>query len=125
MCTYHSVRPYIRPLLFLIVQLLCLEQAGAKDFNPDNPLNQPAPVYWCSSKTSDQQISTKKSSGCEPLYDQQTAESFRESARQQGFELPDRDPMQIVELQNAASKFSARYRTFVSCCVTESTAPAE
>ncbi|HET9130421.1 MAG TPA: hypothetical protein VFO86_05705 [Terriglobia bacterium] len=125
MRTYHSVRPYIRLLLVLIVQLLCLELAGAKDFNPDNPLNQPAPVYWCSSKTSDQQISTKKSSGCEPLYDQQTAESFRESARQQGFELPDRDPIQIVELQNAASKFSARYRTFVSCCVTESTAPAE
>ena len=121
----YSVSSYARPFLFLIVPFLCFEQAGAKDFNPDNPLNQPAPVYWCSSKTPDQQISTKKSSGCEPLYDQQTAESFRGSARQQGFDLPDRDPIKIVELQNAASKFSARYRTFVSCCLTDNSAPAE
>ena len=116
---------YARLILFLIVLSFCLEQADAKDFNPDNPLNQPAPVYWCSSKTPDQQISTKKSSGCEPLYDQQTAESFQENARQQGFELPDRDPIKIVELQNAASKFSDRYRTFVSCCLTDNHAPAE
>ncbi|BFU92568.1 MAG: hypothetical protein NTAFB01_37550 [Nitrospira sp.] len=125
MCTYRPVRSHTRPLLCLIVPLLCLEEAGAKDFNPDNPLNQPAPVYWCSNKTPDQQISTKKSSGCEPLYDQETAESFRESARQQGFDLPDRDPIKIVELQNAASKFSDRYRTFVSCCLTDNSAPAE
>lgn len=125
MSTCYSVSSYVRPFLFLIVPFLCLEQADAKDFNPDNPLNQPAPVYWCSSKTPDQQISTKKSSGCEPLYDQQTAESFRGSARQQGFDLPDRDPIKIVELQNAASKFSDRYRTFVSCCMTDNSAPAE
>ena len=47
------------------------------------------------------------------------------SARQQGFDLPDRDPIKIVELQNAASKFSDRYRTFVSCCMTDNSAPAE
>lgn len=98
-------------------------QAEAKDFNPDNPLNQPAPIYWCSKKTPDQQISTKKGSGCDPLYDQNTAERFRENARRKGFDLPDRDPIKIVELQNAASKFSDRYRTFVSCCLTESDAP--
>ncbi len=125
MCTYRSVRSYTRPLLFLIIPLLCVEQADAKDFNPDNPLNQPAPIYWCSNKTPDQQISTKKSLGCEPLYDQQAAESFKESARQQGFDLPDRDPIKIVELQNAASKFSDRYRTFVSCCLTDNNGPAE
>jgi hypothetical protein len=125
MGTCHSVRSYTRPLLLLISSLLCLEQAGAKDFNPDNPLNQPAPVYWCSNKTSDQQISTKRSSGCEPLYDQQEAESFKENARQQGIDLPERDPIKIVELQNAASIFSDRYRTFVSCCLTDNSAPAE
>ena len=121
----YSSSSYIRPFLFLVLSFLCLEQAAAKDFNPDNPLNQPAPVYWCSSKTPDQQISTKKNSGCEPLYDQQKAESFREKARQQGFDLSDRDPIKIVELQNAASKFSDRYRTFVSCCLTDNSAPAE
>lgn len=122
---YHSFSSYTRPFLFLIVPFLCLEQADAKDFNPDNPLNQPAPVYWCLSKTPDRQISTKRSSGCEPLYDQQATESFKETARQQGFDLPDRDPIKIVELQNAASKFSDRYRTFVSCCLTDNSAPAQ
>lgn len=125
MCTCYSVSSYTRPFLFLIVPFLCVQQADAKDFNPDNPLNQPAPVYWCSNKTPDQQISTKNGSGCEPLYDQQAAESFRESARQHGFDLPDRDPIKILELQNAASKFSDRYRTFVSCCLTDNSAPAE
>lgn len=97
---------------------LLFGQAEAKDFNPDNPLNQPAPIYWCAHKTPDQQISTKKTSGCEPLYDQKTADRFKENARRKGFDLPDRDPIKIVELQNAASKFSGRYRTFVSCCLT-------
>src|SRR5574337_486893 len=117
MDTCYSVFSYSRPFLFLIVPFFWSEQAAAKDFNPDNPLNQPAPVYWCSSKTPDQQISTTKSSGCEPLYEQQAAESFKERARQQGFDLPDRDPIKIEKLQNAASKFSDRYRTFVSCCL--------
>lgn len=121
----YSISSFARPFLFLITSFLCLEQGGAKDFNPDNPLNQPARIYWCSSKTPDQQISTKKSSGCEPLYDQQSAESFTERARQQGFDLPDRDPIKIVDLQNAASHFSDRYRTFVSCCLTGHNAPAE
>lgn len=100
-------------------------ETEAKDFNPDNPLNEPAPVYWCASKTADQQISTKKGSGCQPLYNQQEVESFRARARQQGYDLPDRDPIKIVELQNAASKFSDRYRTFLSCCLTASDAPIE
>ena len=100
-----------------------LEQAYAKDFNPDNPLNQPAPIYWCSNKTPDQQISTKKTAGCEPLYDQKTADRFKENALRKGFDLPDRDPIKIVELQNAASKFSNRYRTFVTCCLTDADAP--
>lgn len=121
----YSPSSYRRPFLFFILPFLCLEQAEAKDFNPDNPLNQPAPVYWCSSKTPDQQISTKKGSGCEPLYDHQAAESFRETALQRGFGLPDRDPIKIVELQNVASKFSDRYRTFVSCCLTDNSAPGE
>jgi hypothetical protein len=121
----HLTTPQIIIFLALIVVLLGLDHAHAKDFNPDNPLNQPAPIYWCSAKTPDQQISTKKRSGCDPLYDQQEAESFRERARQQGIDLPDRNPIKIVEMQNAASKFSDRYRTFLSCCMTDDDAPAQ
>lgn len=97
----------------------------AKDFNPDNPLNPPAQVFWCPNKTPDQQILTGKSSGCKPLYDQQAIESFQESARNRGFDLPERDPIKVVDLQNAASRFSDRYRTFVSCCLTDGDAPAD
>ncbi|MDK2742650.1 MAG: hypothetical protein NDI90_07015 [Nitrospira sp. BO4] len=122
MHTQRSTIP-LAGLFFFILLLSGLEQTGAKDFNPDNPLNQPAPVYWCPGKTSDQQISTKKSSDCQPLYDQETVEAFRESARKRGFDLPERDPIKIVELQNAASKFSDRYRTFLSCCMTGNDAP--
>jgi hypothetical protein len=125
MSTRYSAFLSTSRLLFLLVPFLDLEQAGAKDFNLDNPLNQPAPVYWCSNKTPDQQISTKQNSGCEPLYDQQAAESFRETARRQGFDLPDRAPIKIIELQNAASSFSDRYRLFLSCCLTDNTAPTE
>ncbi|HMS84928.1 MAG TPA: hypothetical protein PKD12_14875 [Nitrospira sp.] len=109
----------------LFLAFLVTEQSLAKDFNSDNPLNPPAPVFWCPGKTPDQQISTGKSSGCKPLYDQQTVESFQESARKRGFDIPDRDPIRIVDLQNAASKFSDRYRTFVSCCLTDGDAPGD
>lgn len=124
----NSSAPSVAALISSLVLVgLCsgLQETGAREFNPENPLNLPAPVYWCPSRTPDQQLSTKQSPGCQPLYNQQTEESFRASARQQGFDLPDRDPIQIVELQNAASKFSDRYRTFLSCCSTSDDAPAD
>jgi hypothetical protein len=128
MRTQHSISLHLVTAISLVTLLGLFsnsEETAAKDFNPDNPLNEPAPVYWCPSKTPDQQISTKQGSGCQPLYNQQAEVSFRESARQQGYDLPDRDPIKIVELQNAASKFSDRYRTFLSCCLTASDAPIE
>jgi len=117
------------PPLFSLVALLTLGlgsgETVAREFNPENPLNPPAPVYWCPSKTPDQQLSTRKGAGCEALYSQEADDSFRASARQDGYELPDREPIKIVDLQNAASKFSERYRTFLSCCSTSSDAPGE
>ena len=109
-------------LVYLLLALSFPTELKAKDFNPDNPLNAPSPVYWCPGKPADQQIATKQTSHCQPLYDKQTEESFRASARQQGFDLPDRDPIKIVELQNAASKFTDRYNKFLSCCLTDSDA---
>src|SRR5215216_782040 len=104
-------------LVYLLFTLsFSIEQVKAKDFNLDNPLNAPAPVYWCPGKPADQQIATKQTSQCQPLYDKQTEESFRASARRQGFDLPDRDPITIAELQNACSKFTHRYSNFLSCC---------
>jgi hypothetical protein len=105
----------------LLLGLLALVggAADAKDFNPDNPLNPPAPVYWCPGKFADQQIATKKTTGCQPLYDKETEKAFRESLRQKGTDLPEREPIKILELQNAASQFSDHYRTFLACCATD------
>jgi len=126
-----KLRSLMRSLLISLILLSCsgpfliAEEVRAKEFNPDNPLNAPAPIYWCPGKTHDQQIATKKRAGCEPLYDQKANETFRDNAKKQGYDLPDRDPIKIVELQNEASKFSERYRNFLSCCVTSDEAPTE
>lgn len=105
--------------------LLFSGQSPAKDFNPDNPLNQPAPVYWCPGKPSDQQIATKKAAGCQPLYTRESEEAFREGLRQKGITLPERAPIKILELQNSASQFSDHYRTFLSCCATDTAATSQ
>jgi len=118
-------RASIFSLTVLIGSLFTPGESSAKDFNPDNPLNPPAPIFWCPGKTQDQQIATKQGPGCHPLYDQQAHESLRERARKQGYDLPDRDPIKIAELQSAASKFSDRYRNFLSCCLISDDAPSE
>lgn len=119
----QSLHP-ITALSLITLFGLCSNSGEAKDFNPDNPLNPPAPVYWCPSKMPDQQISTKKSSGCQPLYDKEAENSFQQKARAQGFDLPEREPIKIVELQNAASQFADRYRNFLSCCTLDEDATA-
>lgn len=128
MPTLHSPSQHTALLFSLTVLLwtfLIPGEPTAKDFNPDNPLNPPAPIFWCPGKAQDQQIATKQGSGCQPLHDPRAEESFRENARKQGYDLPDRDPIKIVELQNEASKFSDRYRNFLSCCLISDDAPSE
>jgi hypothetical protein len=128
MPTLHSSSLHTALLFSLAVPLWTVLTPGeltAKDFNPDNPLNPPAPIFWCPGKTQDQQIATKQGSGCQPLHDSRAEETFRENARKQGHDLPDRDPIKIVELQSEASKFSDRYRNFLSCCLLSDDAPSE
>jgi hypothetical protein len=107
----------ISSLAFFLSCFLNSPASKAKDFNLDNPLNTPAPIFWCPGKTQDQQIATKQRAGCRPLYDQQADDRFRARAQKEGYDLPHRNPIKIVELQNAASKFSERYRHFLSCCL--------
>lgn len=128
------MRPLIPPksrfvLFFSLTLYIAVFQnpheSNAKDFNPDNPMNAPAPIYWCPGRTQDQQISTKPKAGCQPLYDKLADASFRANAQKQGYKLPPRDPIKTVELQSAASKFSERYRDFLSCCLLSDEAPEE
>lgn len=127
MKTYRSKNRHNALRVFSVFALIGFfsGQSEAKEFNPDNPLNQPAPVYWCPGKLPDQQIATKKAGGCQPLYDQQAEEAFRETVRQKGLALPEREPIKILELQNAASQFADHYRAFLSCCSTDTTATGQ
>lgn len=113
----RSVNRLFMLTMFLGSLLTNPAESQSKDFNPDNPLNPPAPIYWCPDKTPDQQIATKQRADCQPLYDEQKEESFRTQALKQGYALPDRAPIKIVELQNRAAAFSDKYRGFLSCCV--------
>ena len=126
--TPHSPSQHKALLLSLAVLLWAFLTPGeptAKDCNPDNLLNPPAPIFWCPGKTQDQQIATKPHSGCHPLHDSRAEESFRENIRKQGYDLPDLDPIKIMDLQNEAAKFSNRYRNFLSCCLLSDDAPSE
>lgn len=81
-----------------------------KEFDPNNPLNPPAPVYWCPDRTADKQIAVTPEPGCTPLVDKE------EGQKVSGKEEKVKDPIKIVNIQNEASKFVHRYRQFLDCC---------
>ncbi|MCP9438506.1 MAG: hypothetical protein NNA20_01815 [Nitrospira sp.] len=120
-----NARSFLISFVLSLVTFWDADRPEAKNFNPDNPLNTPAPIYWCPDKTRDQQISAKPKGTCRPLYDKREDESFREEAKRLGYDLPDRVPIKIVDLQSAAARFSDRYRHFLTCCVTDDEAPRE
>jgi len=86
--------------------------SGAKESNPDNPLNPPPPIYWCPNRTSDQQIVTVPTPGCKPLIEEEQT-----SGKEQKTET--KELIKVVEIQNEASRFVSRYRKFLDCCVTD------
>ena len=84
---------------------------STKEFDPTNPLNPPAPVYWCPDRTADRQITVTSVPGCTPLVDKE-----EEGQKVSGKEEKPKDPIKIVNIQNEASKFVHRYRQFLDCC---------
>jgi hypothetical protein len=84
----------------------------AKEFDPNNPLNPPAPIYWCPNRTADQQIATVAEPGCNPLV------SDKEEPKAGAKPRPTKDPIKIHEIQNEASRFAQKYRAFLDCCTT-------
>jgi hypothetical protein len=84
---------------------------STKEFDPNNPLNPPAPVYWCPDRTADRQITVTSEPGCTPLVDKE-----EEGQKVSGKEEKPKDPIKIVNIQNEASKFVHRYRQFLDCC---------
>jgi hypothetical protein len=82
----------------------------AKEFDPNNPLNPPAPIYWCPNRTADQRIATVPESGCSPLV------SDKDVPKPGAKPRPHKDPIKIHEIQNEASRFAQKYRSFLDCC---------
>lgn len=102
-------------LALALLALASPSTSGAKEFNPDNPLNPPAPIFWCPDRMPDQQIVTVPTPGCVPLDEKESNKKERVGKKEE----KERDIIKIVELQNEASKFVQRYRQFLDCCATD------
>jgi len=96
-------------LALALLALASPSPSGAKESNPDNPLNPPPPIYWCPNRTSDQQIVTVPTPGCKPLIKEEQT-----GGKEQKNE--EKELIKVVEIQNEASKFVSRYRKFLDCC---------
>jgi hypothetical protein len=97
--------------IFLVLSLaIAPTVTWTKEFDPNNPLNPPAPVYWCPDRTTDRQITVTPEPGCTPLVDKE------EGQKVSGKEEKPKAPIKIVDIQNEASKFVHRYRQFLDCC---------
>jgi hypothetical protein len=97
--------------IFLVLSLaIAPTVTWTKEFDPNNPLNPPAPVYWCPDRTADRQITVTPEPGCTPLVDKE------EGQKVSGKEEKSKAPIKIVDIQNEASKFVHRYRQFLDCC---------
>lgn len=99
---------HIGAAILLLSSVIGPTGSWAKEFDPHNLLNPPAPVYWCPDRTADKQITTMSEPGCSPLVDREKkADGKEESARA---------PLKIHEIQNEASSFAHKYRNFLDCC---------
>ncbi|MGH7232409.1 MAG: hypothetical protein ACREJU_13785 [Nitrospiraceae bacterium] len=102
---------FILSALFVALPL----PSDSKELNPNNPLNPPAPVYWCPNKTPDQQIAATPDTDCSPLVEKESGE--KENAPDG--ETKARKPVQIQNLQSEASEFLSEYRQFLECCAND------
>jgi hypothetical protein len=104
---------HVGAALLLLSLVMGPMDSQSKEFDPNNPLNPPAPIYWCPDRTADRLITTTPDPGCSPLVDPEDENKTRKK------EEPAKDPIKIVEIQNEASKFVQRYRQFLDCCASK------
>ena len=107
----------------LLSSLLVMAPAPAipaGEFRTDNPLNQPAKIYWCPNRKPDKRITATLDSGCTALYDAERDAKKPDKVDQSAHdESTQKDPLRIVEIQNEASRFNREYRAFLDCCASE------
>lgn len=92
-----------------------LAPGHAAELNPKNPLNPPATIYWCPSRTPDRQYSANPDPGCSPLLGKDE-KSFKEKRRPPGKPVPEKERIKIQDIQAETGKFLDRYRQFLDCC---------
>ena len=101
---------HVGAVILLLSLVMGPSYSWSKEFDPNNPLNPPAPIYWCPERTADRAITTTPDPGCSPLVDQE------DESKAERKEEPAKQPIKILEIQNEASKFVQRYRQFLECC---------
>ena len=94
--------------------LVCPLISSAAEVNSNNPLNPPAPVYWCPNKNPDQQYKTIPEQGCVPLVDEGDTGRTGEDGR-----VKERRQIKIENIQSEASMFLRRYNNFLDCCAND------
>jgi len=104
----------------LALAMLALASPSATDateLRSNNPLNPPAPIYWCPKRTPDQQYSTTRAPGCTPLVSE--ADKKRAAEREKEGKLQAKTPIKIQNIQTEISKFVRQYRRFLDCCAND------
>jgi hypothetical protein len=118
MCIYRLGPGMTLLLGILIVAPTPAVRAG--EFRTDNPLNQPAKIYWCPNRKADKQITATPDPGCTALYDAERDAKKPDNLDQSGPDEPtQKDSLKIVEIQNEASKFAREYRELLACCASD------
>src|SRR5438105_4935862 len=104
-------------LALALLALAIPSTSGTKEFNPNNPLNPPPPIYWCPNRGPDQLIATVPEPGCVPLVEKEDEKNEKAAGREK--QTAPKEPIKIVEIQNEASKFVQQYRKFLDCCAND------
>jgi hypothetical protein len=105
-------------MLVSLFSLALIPPSGskAKEFDPNNPLNPPPPIFWCPDRTPDQQIAATQQPGCKPLVDEEEIKARKDKKAEAGVPFEEKPDIKIYLIQNEASKFVQQYREFLECC---------
>lgn len=111
----RSIATWVQGFLLTILVLASSSGSDAKEFNPDNPINPPAPIFWCPDRTPDQQFAATPEPGCRPIVEKEDKKPKVDGKKEKKADT--RPLIKIHEIQNEASKFAEKYRKFLDCCI--------
>lgn len=113
--TPFSLSGSLRIAICASLILLASPASHGAEFNPANPLNRAAPLFWCADRTVDQQYASEPEPGCAPLISDEDREKVHEARKKDA----DRAPIRIERIQDEASGFVRDYARFLDCCAAD------